>query len=134
MRHAIRMLALTAALAALTPLAVAGPRMGGGAMGGMGGFHPMASPMSPRTSPTTTSSTNTFRSTSKTMQANGQPNQSCQAGSNYPANTPGNSYNAPGSAFDPTGVADGKYAGTQPQNSKNPTSVSQYDVACTHQK
>jgi hypothetical protein len=64
----------------------------------------------------------------------GQPMQSCQAAADYPADTPGHSYTAPGSAFNPNGVADAKYAGTQPQNSKNPTSVAQYDVACTNQK
>jgi hypothetical protein len=26
------------------------------------------------------------------------------------------------------------YAGQQPQNSRNPVSVSQYDVACSHQR
>jgi hypothetical protein len=56
----------------------------------------------------------------------GQPNQSCQA----QPSTPGNSAAAPGSAFNPNGVAGSHYAGTQPQNSKNPKSVSQYDVAC----
>lgn len=56
----------------------------------------------------------------------GQPNQSCQA---QPM-TPGNATNAPGSAFNPNGVAGTMYAGTQPQNSNNPNSVSQYDVAC----
>jgi len=43
---------------------------------------------------------------------------------------PGNAMNAPGSAFNPDGVAGTHYAGEQPQNSKNPMSVSQYDVAC----
>ncbi len=56
----------------------------------------------------------------------GQPNQSCQA----QPSTPGNAATAPGSAFNTNGVAGSHYAGTQPQNSKNPTSVSQYDVAC----
>ena len=56
----------------------------------------------------------------------GQPNQSCQA---QPA-TPGNAAAAPGSAFNTSGVAGTNYAGTQPQNSNNPKSVSQYDVAC----
>jgi hypothetical protein len=56
----------------------------------------------------------------------GQPNQSCQA---QPA-TPGDSASAPGSAFNTGGVAGTHYAGTQPQNSNNPNSVSQYDVAC----
>ena len=61
--------------------------------------------------------------------ATGQPNQSCQA---EPA-SPGHASSSPGSAFneDPGGVAGSKYAGSQPQNSNNPTSVSQYDVACT---
>ena len=56
----------------------------------------------------------------------GQPSQSCQA----QPSTPGKSANAPGSAFNPTGKAGTVYAGTQPQNSKNPHSVAQYDVAC----
>jgi hypothetical protein len=58
----------------------------------------------------------------------GQPNQSC--GSSTAPQTPGNAVNAPGSAFNPSGVAGGVYAGQQPQNSRNPMSVSQYDVAC----
>ena len=57
---------------------------------------------------------------------NGQPNQSCQA----QPSTPGNSASAPGSAFNPNGKAGTVYAGTQPQNSNNPKTVSQYDVAC----
>jgi hypothetical protein len=56
----------------------------------------------------------------------GQPNQSCQA----QPSTPGNAANAPGSAFNPNGQAGSVYAGQQPQNSNNPNSVSQYDVAC----
>jgi len=56
----------------------------------------------------------------------GQPNQSCQA----QPSTPGNAASAPGSAFNTSGVAGTVYAGTQPQNSNNPSSVSQYDVAC----
>ena len=57
---------------------------------------------------------------------NGQPNQSCEdAGV-----TPGHAASAPGSAFNPNGQAGTVYAGEQPQNSNNPHSVSQYDVAC----
>jgi hypothetical protein len=56
----------------------------------------------------------------------GQPNQSCQS----EPSTPGNSANAPGSAFNPSGVAGTHYAGQQPQNSNNPHSVAQYVVAC----
>ena len=58
----------------------------------------------------------------------GQPSQTIgtpQTGSV----TPGNASSAPGSAFNPDGNAGTHYAGTQPQNSKNPKSVSQYDVA-----
>lgn len=59
----------------------------------------------------------------------GQPNQSCQVSTV----TPGNAAAAPGSAFNPNGIAGTVYAGTQPQNSSNPKSVSQYDVACFQQ-
>ena len=58
----------------------------------------------------------------------GQPNQTigtAQTGSV----TPGHAATSPGSAFNPNGNADTRYAGAQPQNSKNPKSVSQYDVA-----
>lgn len=43
---------------------------------------------------------------------------------------PGHSDTAPGSAFNEDGQAGTVYAGEQPQNSVNPHSVSQYDVAC----
>jgi hypothetical protein len=59
----------------------------------------------------------------------GQPNQSCEE----TPTTPGHASSAPGSAFNPDGVAGTKYAGEQPQNSRNPVSVSQYDVACANQ-
>jgi hypothetical protein len=61
----------------------------------------------------------------------GQPNASC--GSASAPTTPGNSMTAPGSAFNPDGKAGTVYAGEQPQNSRNPVSVSQYDAACLHQ-
>ena len=60
----------------------------------------------------------------------GQPSQSC--GSSTAPSTPGHSSSAPGSAFNPDGNAGTHYAGEQPQNSNNPHSVSQYDVACFH--
>ena len=59
--------------------------------------------------------------------ATGQPNQSCEE----QTTRPGQAQFAPGSAFNPNGTAGSHYAGEQPQNSKNPSSVSQYDVACT---
>src|SRR5207249_10404392 len=62
----------------------------------------------------------------------GQPGQTCQDLGN-PIPSPGNSANAPGSPFNANGVSGGVYAGTQTQNSNNPNSVSQYDVACFQQ-
>ncbi|MGW3119734.1 hypothetical protein ACWDBW_21775 [Streptomyces sp. NPDC001107] len=60
----------------------------------------------------------------------GQPNVSCET---LPDSArPGHSISAPGSAFNPDGNAGTHYAGEQPQNSKNAHSISQYDVACTH--
>ncbi len=56
----------------------------------------------------------------------GQPNASCED----TPNPPGGSASAPGSAFNPDGTAGKVYAGEQDKNSKNPNSVSQYDVAC----
>jgi hypothetical protein len=58
----------------------------------------------------------------------GQPSQTC--GDPNALMTPGHAVSAPGSAFNPDGKAGTVYAGTQPQNSNNPMSVSQYDVAC----
>lgn len=62
----------------------------------------------------------------------GQPNKSC--GSITAPNTPGQAAAAPGSAFNPNGQAGSVYAGQQTQNSRNTASVSQYDVACFHQR
>lgn len=59
----------------------------------------------------------------------GQPGCSCES----TPSPPGNSSTAPGSAFNSSGIAGTHYAGTQPQNSNNPKSVSQYDVACFQQ-
>ena len=58
----------------------------------------------------------------------GQPSQEC--GARAAMTRPGRASGAPGSAFNPDGKAGTVYAGEQPQNSKNPKSVSQYDVAC----
>ena len=56
----------------------------------------------------------------------GQPSVECDDFSS----TPGRSADASGSAFAEDGKSGTVYAGEQPQNSKNPKSVSQYDVAC----
>ena len=62
--------------------------------------------------------------------ATGQPNEEC--GEEDALNRPGHAENARGSAFNPDGIAGQHYAGEQPQNSRNPKSVSQYDTACAH--
>lgn len=67
--------------------------------------------------------------------ATGQPNQDCQdlVASGMGA-YPGNSSASPGAPFNETsGHAGGQYAGSQPQNSRNTASVSQYDIACANQ-
>ncbi len=54
----------------------------------------------------------------------------------YGPGQPGNAASSPGSPFDqsadtsPGRVAEGVYAGSQPQSSDSPNSVSQHDVAC----
>ena len=104
-------------------ICVAAPAMAAGARGGM-----MTSPT--MTSPTTTTghtTTTTAPTNTGAPRPPGQPNQSCET----TPNQPGRSISAQGSAFNPTGTAGTKYAGEQPQNSNNPKSVSQYDVACT---
>jgi hypothetical protein len=61
----------------------------------------------------------------------GQPSQTCL--SSTAPSEPGNAASASGSAFNEVdGHAGSVYAGSQPQNSSNPKSVAQYDVACFH--
>lgn len=91
-----------------------------------------ASVMSQRVavSPKIAAATNQKATTTTHM--TGQPNQTC--GSATAPETPGHAASASGSAFNPNGKAGTVYAGTQANNSKNPTSVAQYDVACSKQK
>jgi hypothetical protein len=68
--------------------------------------------------------------------ANGQPNQSCEDIVAAGGSTPRHSANAPGGGSPFSGedsTAGSHYAGSQPQNSRNTASVSQYDVACANQ-
>ena len=58
----------------------------------------------------------------------GQPSAEC--GEEDAPLTPGQASDARGSAFNEDGIAHSKYAGEQPQNSRNTASVSQYDTAC----
>ena len=63
----------------------------------------------------------------------GQPNQDCEdLIANGMGAAPGNSASSGHSAFG--GSAGDVYAGSQPQNSRNSVSVSQYDVACSNQQ
>jgi hypothetical protein len=114
MKHAITY----AAIAALSLIVATGTA----AAGGLGRAAPH---------PATTTTTTTVKPAATVTKQTGQPNQSC--GSATAPNTPGNAATAPGSAFNPDGQAGTVYAGQQPQNSRNPTSVSQYDVACSKQ-
>ena len=62
----------------------------------------------------------------------GQPSQDCEELiANGDGSDPGNSASSGHSAFG--GSAGDVYAGSQPQNSRNTASVSQYDVACSNQ-
>jgi hypothetical protein len=74
----------------------------------------------------TTTTASTVRGPSRT----GQPMVEC--GTAGAMSSPGNAAAAPGSAFNEDGKAGSVYAGTQPQNSRNTASVSQYDAACAH--
>jgi hypothetical protein len=68
--------------------------------------------------------TRAFAADPHTPGQSGQPNQSCQ--DVFPSGTlVPNGFNTSGFAN-----AEAHYAGSQPQNSNNPNSVSQYDVAC----
>jgi hypothetical protein len=141
MKHAIKSLTIGIATLVLSAGAFAGggARANGSfnqssAMHEQASMH-MQSPMlratpaaAPRATPTTARVTSTAPATAH---ATGQPNASC--GSASAPNTPGNAASAPGSAFNPEGRAGTVYAGEQPQNSRNPVSVSQYDAACLHQ-
>ena len=66
----------------------------------------------------------------------GQPGADCEDIVADGGSTPGNSASAPGGGSPFSGedsTAGSHYAGSQPQNSRNSASVSQYDVACANQ-
>ena len=121
MRTVITILASVGATALAPGLATAAPPSGGW----------VAANMQASTSPTTSPAGNGggYNHTNSPAHQTGQPNQSCET----TGTPPGNSASASGSAFNPSGTAGSKYAGQQPQNSRNTASVSQYDVACANQ-
>ena len=110
---------------ALAPALVmaAPPGGGGGAMNNGSHSTTTATPNSP------TGNGGGYNHMNSPQHATGQPMQSCET----TGSPPGNSANARGSAFADSGTAGSKYAGEQPQNSRNTASVSQYDVACANQ-
>jgi hypothetical protein len=127
---------LTAAAAfAIAPTVMAAPPSGGSPGNGASSMHrPTMSAPATQTAPATpTSPTGNgggYNHTNSPQHATGQPMQSCET----TGTAPGNSGTAPGSAFNQDGgTAGSKYAGEQPQNSRNTASVSQYDQACAKQ-
>lgn len=116
----IRLLMAAAAIAAAPAIAMASPP-GGGSNNGLHSTT-TATPNSP------TGNGGGYNHSNSPQHTTGQPMQSCET----TGSPPGGSGSAPGSAFS-GGTADQKYAGTQPQNSRNSASTSQYDVACANQ-
>ena len=114
-----------ASLIALTPAALAGPGRGSGNDHG----HMMREMHMGQ--PTTQMGQGSTRGAGwdhmNGPTSTGQPGVECEEA------RPGRSSAAPGSAFNEDGKAGTRYAGEQPQNSRNTASISQYDVACIHQ-
>lgn len=113
-------------------LATAGP-----VRGSMPTAPHMSSPMTAPTPSTTTAPGNgqingTGYNHMNGPTTTGQPSQDCEELiASGTGSDPGNSASSGHSAFG--GSAGDVYAGSQPQNSRNTASVSQYDVACANQ-
>lgn len=119
---------LAAGAIALAPsMAFGAPPSGGGGRG--------SNSAAPAVSNSPTGNGGGYNHMNSPQHATGQPNQSCQSlAASGQGSYPGNSSSSPGSPFNETsGKAGGQYAGSQPQNSRNTASVSQYDVACANQ-
>lgn len=126
---------LAASAISLSPAAVlAGP---GGHGGGMGHGAAMGQGRGATTAPTLNQpTTHTSQGSTKGVgwnHLNGPTHPTGQAGFECEEIRPGHASSAPGSAFNEAGNAGTRYAGEQPQNSRNTASVSQYDTACMHQ-
>ena len=138
---------LLTATAALLPAAVAaGPGGHGGGRGGQMGHGSSISATGPGAGmghgPATRASQAGPTGASGSMgstngvgwtHSNGPDHETGQAFFECEDARPGHASSAPGSAFNPDGNAGTHYAGEQPQNSRNSSSVSQYDTACMHQ-
>jgi hypothetical protein len=110
------MLLLAAGAMALSPTAILAKPGGGGGMGHGGSITTQASPQGP-----TNGAGWDHLNSGKAL---GQPGFECED------SRPGRASSARGSAFNEDGIAGTRYAGEQPQNSRNTASVSQYDTAC----
>jgi hypothetical protein len=120
------LLLLAAGVIALSPNAMFAKPGGGG-----GGGHGSTMSQGHMSQPTTHSGQGSTHGTGwdhmNGPTSTGQPGVECEE------TRPGRSSSAPGSAFNEEGKAGTRYAGEQPQNSRNTASISQYDVACIHQ-
>ena len=122
--------AMVAGVFTVVPAATLAAPPGGAPAGGGAAMHgPNATPPATTTTQSPTGNGGGYNHMNSPQHATGQPMQSCET----TGSPPGNSGTASGSAFNPDGTAGSKYAGEQPQNSRNAASVSQYDVACANQ-
>lgn len=127
MRRNMSLLMAAGAIAIAPAVALAAPP-GGAPPGGTAMHGPSSTTTTTTQSPT--GNGGGYNHMNSPQHATGQPMQSCET----TGSPPGNAGSAPGSAFNQDGgTAGSKYAGEQPQNSRNTASVSQYDVACSHQ-
>lgn len=142
MKWNLSLLMAAGAIVIAPAVALAAPPGGGG---GAAMHGPMTSaPATQRTMPTTTTTTTHtapatpnsptgngggYNHMNSPQHATGQPSQECEELiASGEGSAPGQSAENGHSAFG--GTAGDKYAGSQPQNSRNTASVSQYDTAC----
>lgn len=124
MTRKMSLLMAAGAIAIAPAIALASPP-GGGANLGSKSTVP-ATPSSP------TGNGGGYNHMNSPQHATGQPMQSCET----TGTTPGNSASAPGGGspfIGDSSTSGSHYAGSQPQNSRNTASISQYDVACANQ-
>jgi|SwirhisoilCB1_FD_contig_51_7858326_length_547_multi_5_in_0_out_0_1 hypothetical protein len=144
MKPNLSLLMAAGAIAFAPAATLAAPPGGGG--GGAGAMHgpmngaPAMQRAMPTARPTTTTTTTTtahsqtgngggYNHLNSPQHATGQPGQDCEELiASGEGSFPGQAGENGKSAFG--GTAGDKYAGSQPQNSRNTASVSQYDTAC----
>ena len=123
-------LLLAAGAIAIAPAVVMAAPPSGSHGQGQSGMHPAAPTTAPATPNSPTGNGGGYNHMNSPQHETGQPMQSCET----TGSPPGNSADSPGSPFNEEGGnAGSKYAGEQPQNSRNTANSSQYDVACANQ-